>query len=312
MPSMSALSRARSHGFAPATFQRMCVAALVLVSAIVVTGAAVRLTGSGLGCVDWPNCNASKIIDVSSKHAAVEQINRLFTFLVGLAVVLAALGALWRRPRRRDLTWLAVALVAGVPAQGLVGALVIWTDLHPAAVQLHMVLSQALVVLAVMMVVRSRQPDDGVRTAAVSDAVRRQVRLVGVWTTIVVLAGTVVTGTGPHAGDEEARRFWGTATSVSGRALVWVTRVHSVMVWITVALALRLLWTLRRRPADRAALDAPLTAWILAAMCQGAIGYWQHFTGLPAALVLVHVLGATTVVGITAWLWTSTERVTVV
>lgn len=299
--------RARAEGFAPRTFQRICVAALVMVAAIVVTGAAVRLSGSGLGCEDWPNCNNTRLIDVSSKHAAIEQINRLFTFAVGLAVVLAALGALWRRPRRRDLSVLALGLVAGVPAQGLVGALVIWTDLHPASVQLHMVLSQILVVLAVLLVVRARRPDGAGLVRAVSGGTRAQVRLVAVWTALAVLAGTVVTGTGPHAGDEEARRFWGTATELSGTALTWVTRVHSVIVWVTVGLALRLLWSLRTRTRDRRALDAPLSAWIIAALVQGAVGYWQHFTGLPAGLVAIHVFGATTLVGITTWLWASTH-----
>lgn len=302
------MSRVRRDGFDPATFQRLCVAALVLVGAIVVTGAAVRLTGSGLGCEDWPNCNNTRLVDVGSKHAAIEQINRLFTFAVGLAVVLAALGAFVRRPRRRDLTVPAVLLVAGIPAQALVGALVIWTKLNPAAVQLHMVLSQILVGLAVVLVVRSRRPDDATMLPAVVPSTARLVKLLVVWTAVAILAGTVVTGTGPHAGDEEAKRFWGTASDVSGTALQWVTRVHSVIVWITVLVALRLLWSLRSRARDRQALDAPLTAWLTTAIFQGAVGYWQYATGVPAGLVLVHVMGATTLAGVTVWLAMSTRR----
>ena len=145
------IKRVRSEGFTPDEFHKICIAALVLVGVIVVTGAAVRLTGSGLGCNDWPNCNENELVDVSSQHSAIEQINRLFTFVVGLAVVLAALGAWVRRPRRRDLVWLSMALVAGIPAQGVVGAIVVWTSLNPFAVQLHFVLSMALVAIAVVL-----------------------------------------------------------------------------------------------------------------------------------------------------------------
>lgn len=302
------VSRVRRDGLDPVAFQRVCVVALVAVCAIVVTGAAVRLTGSGLGCEDWPNCNNTRLLDVGSKHAAIEQINRLFTFVVGLAVVLAAAGALVRRPRRRDLTVPAMLLVAGVPAQALVGALVIWTKLNPAAVQLHMVLSLILVGVAVVLVVRSRRADGATMVSAVVPSTARLVKLLAMWTGAALLSGTVVTGTGPHAGDEEAKRFWGTSTDVSGTALTWVTRVHSVIVWITVAIALRLLWSLRARARDRAALDAPLSAWMITAIVQGAVGYWQYATGVPAGLVAIHVFGATTLSGVTVWLWLSTRR----
>ena len=111
----------RRSGFSPAAHRSICIAALVLLSAIVVTGAAVRLTGSGLGCDDWPNCNGTTFIDVSNQHAAIEQVNRLFTFLVSIGVALAAAAAWFRQPRRRDLTRLGFALLLGVPAQGVVG-----------------------------------------------------------------------------------------------------------------------------------------------------------------------------------------------
>ena len=294
-------TRIRRDGFTPTEFHRICVAALFFLGAIIVTGALVRLTGSGLGCTNWPNCSDTKLVDVSSKHAAIEQINRFFTFLVGLAVILAALAALVRKPRRRDLTWLSLALVFGVPAQGLVGALVVWSDLHPAAVQLHMLLSMVLIALAVMLVVRSRQPDGGRRVLTVGKRIRGAVWAVVILTGLAVIAGTVVTGTGPHAGDEKARRF--------GFAITTVTRIHSVIVWLALFAALRLLWKLRNKPRDREVLSAPLGAFLVALVVQAAIGYIQYASELPVGLVLAHIAGATLVFGIAVWMLTMTTEV---
>ncbi len=296
------IKRVRAEGFTPDEFHKICVSALVLVAVIVVTGAAVRLSGSGLGCSDWPNCNDAKLVDVSSQHSAIEQVNRLFTFVVGLAVVLAALGAWLRRPRRRDLLLLSTALVAGIPAQGLVGAVVVWTNLHPATVQLHFVLSMVLVGLAVVLVIRSREPDDVKRISAVVPRTRHRVRLMVVWTALAIAAGTVVTGTGPHAGDEAARRF----TFLS---ITWATRIHSAIVWIAVLMATNLLWHLRKRARDREVLDAPLTLWVCVALAQGGVGYLQYANGVPAMLVAVHVALATTLWATSVWLWCSTSRV---
>mgnify|MGYP001301447379 FL=1 len=295
------IARVRREGFSPTEFHRICVAALFFLGAIIVTGALVRLTGSGLGCSNWPTCSDTKLVDISSKHAAIEQINRFFTFVVGLAVILAALAALVRKPRRKDLTWLSLALVAGVPAQGLVGALVVWTDLHPAAVQLHMLLSLVLIALAVVLVVRSREPDGGRRVLSVPRRVRSAVWTVVVLTGLAVVAGTVVTGTGPHAGDEKARRF--------GFALTTVTRIHAVVVWIALFAALRLLWMLRNKPRDREELRTPLTVFLVALVVQGAIGYIQYEAKLPIGLVLAHIAGATVVFGVAVWLLTATMRV---
>ncbi len=293
----------RAEGFTPDEFHKVCISALVMVAIIVVTGAAVRLTGSGLGCNDWPNCNDAKLVDVSSNHSAIEQINRLFTFVVGLAVVLAVLGAWLRRPRRRDLLWLSMALVAGIPAQGIVGAVVVWTNLNPFVVQLHFVLSMALVAFAVVLVIRSREPDGAQRVSTVVPRTRHRLRLMVVWTALAIVAGTVVTGTGPHAGDEKARRF----TFLS---ITWVARIHSAIVWIAVLMALSLLWHLRKRAHDREVLDAPLTLWMCVALLQGGVGYLQYANGVPAPLVAVHVALATTLWATSVWLWCTTSRPT--
>lgn len=303
--------RVRSEGFSPREFRSIAVVALVLLGIICVSGAAVRLTGSGLGCDDWPNCNNEQFVDFSSGHSTIEQVNRLFTFLVCIGVALAALAAWYRRPRRRDLLVYSMIMLLGVPAQGLVGAVVVWADLHPATVQLHFVLSMVLVWTAVLLLVRSAEPDGEERVAAVVPRVRRRVNLLSVLTWVAVLAGTVVTGTGPHAGDTEARRFFGTTTEIDGGALTWVTRIHALIVWVAAAVALSLLWMLRGLRHDRRRLDAPLTAWIITAALQGVIGYVQYAAGLPAGLVVLHVAGATTLMGVTAWLWSSTTKMKV-
>lgn len=272
------------------------MAALVLVVSIVITGAAVRLSGSGLGCADWPNCNDSNLVDVSSQHSAIEQINRLFTFVVGLGVVLAALGAWVRRPRRRDLLLLSAALVAGIPAQGTVGAIVVWTDLNPVAVQMHFVLSMALVAIAVVLVMRAREPDETERIRAVSPSTAKRLKVMVVWSAVAIAAGTIVTGTGPHAGDERAHRF-------TFFSITWAARLHSVVVWIAVLSAAGLLWHIRNRAHDRKVLDAPLTAWMCVAIAQGAVGYLQYAQGVPAPLVGLHVALATTLWACSIWLW---------
>ena len=190
----------------PQHYRSICVAALLLLGLIVVTGAAVRLTGSGLGCDDWPNCNASKFVDVSSRHSAIEQINRLFTGLVSLVVIAAVLGSLIRTPRRRDLTLLSLGLVGGVIGQVVLGGVTVLVDLHPAAVQAHLLLSMALVANAVVLVSRAGMPD-AMRLHRVSRSLRRHVWGSAAATLVAITFGTVVTGAGPHAGDEEARRF---------------------------------------------------------------------------------------------------------
>ena len=301
--------RVRRDGFTPTEFLSICIGALFLLSIIVVSGGVVRLTGSGLGCTDWPNCNESNLISVSNAHSAIEQINRFFTFVVCIGVALAAIAAWYRRPRRRDLLGLSLVMLIGVPFQGVVGAIVVWTKVNPVAVQFHMVLSLVLIWAAVVMIVRSRQADTGVRSLSVAAAVRRRVQLLAGWTVLALLAGSVVTGTGPHAGDDEAKRFFGTAADIDGHALQWVTRVHSAIVWVTVLVALSLLWMLRKVAHDREVLDAPLTAWLITALVQGAIGYIQYAAGLPVAMVAVHLAGAATLTGCTAWLWCSTTSV---
>ncbi len=282
----------RDRTLAPERYHQVTKVALVLLCAIVVTGAAVRLSGSGLGCDDWPNCNSERLVDVSTGHAAIEQVNRLFTGAVAAAVAIAVLGARLRTPRRADLEWLAYGLVAGVIAQILLGALLIKVELHPISVQGHFLLSMALVANAVVLVRRSGAAD-GVEPGIAR--LRRHRWVLAAVTGIALVTGTVVTGAGPHAGDEDVTRL--------DFAIPTVARIHSLTVLSAVAVALALALRLRASPALASSATArALSSWVVVALLQGMIGYVQYFADVPPLLVGGHVLGATILWGITVWL----------
>jgi cytochrome c oxidase assembly protein subunit 15 len=288
----------RAYRLNPGEYRTVCFAALVLLGVIVVSGAAVRLTGSGLGCDDWPRCNSTKFVDVSSGHAAIEQVNRLFTGLVSAGVIAAVLGSLIRTPRRRDLTRLSLGLVAGVVGQVVLGGITVKVDLHPAAVQAHLLLSMVLIANAVVLVSRAGMPSEH-RRHRIAPSLRHHVWICVVATIVAIVAGTVVTGAGPHAGDEDARRF--------GVSIARAAQVHGAAVWLAVGSVVVLMFRLRHRPVERAVLDGPLVAWICVAVGQAGVGYLQYFTGVPAALVAVHVAGATLLWAVTVSLVEATS-----
>ncbi len=269
----------------PVRYRQITMGALVALSVIVVSGAAVRLTGSGLGCDDWPNCNSERLIDVSTTHAAIEQINRLFTGVVALAVIAAVLGSLFRAPRRRDLTWLSVGLVIGVIGQVILGAITVWVKLHPLAVQGHFLLSMVLLANAVVLLRRAGEPDGQRRRVAVDPLANKVIWLVTCMTTLALVTGTVVTGTGPHAGDENSPRF--------DFAIHHVARIHGISVIATIATTLWLVVLMRRSPMLMARLRHGVSAWMLLAVLQAVLGYVQYLSGVPALLVGMHILGAT-------------------
>jgi cytochrome c oxidase assembly protein subunit 15 len=273
--------------FSPAAYRRVTLLALVALVVIVVSGAAVRLSGSGLGCTDWPTCEEGRLApeSVTDANAMIEFGNRAFTGVVSVAVVLAVLGALRRRPRRRDLTVLAVGLVVGVAAQAVLGGMVVWYGLSPWFVMAHFLLSLVLVTDAV--VLHHRAGTDGEREVPlVGRAAGVLTRLVALSAAVVVVTGTVVTATGPHAGDDSAERF--------DLALPDVARVHGAAVVVLLALVLALLRVLWRGGAPAVVHDAARVL-LLVLVAQAAVGYTQWFTGVPALLVGVHVLGAVAV-----------------
>jgi len=272
----------------PKTYRAITFASLVSLAAIVVTGALVRLTDSGLGCSDWPRCNDDKIIDVSSTHAAVEQINRLFTGVVSVAVILAVAGSLIRSPRRKDLTWLSLSLVIGVIGQAVVGGIVVLTHLNPIAVQQHFLLSMVILAAAAVLHRRATLLDGERWVRAVEPGTMRLVWLVAALTALAIVTGTVTTGTGPHSGmhkGEYVRRF--------GFEISSVARVHSSAVILTVLSALWLVWRVRGR-SDRLRLENAISTVLVVALTQGAVGYLQYFNGVPVVLVALHVGFATT------------------
>jgi len=269
------------------TFRRLTAAALVSLCVIVVTGAAVRLTGSGLGCEDWPNCNSEKLIDVSSGHMAIEQLNRLFTGVVSVSVILAVLAAHGIRPFRRDLVWLAWSLVIGVLAQIVIGGVVVLTGLHPSSNMAHFLVSMVLVACAFALHKRAIVPAGTPFFRVTGTYVDRYLIAMVVASAITIVLGTIVTATGPHAGDETAPRF--------GFQLRMVAQTHSVFVLLTLALMVVLYMTIRSLPSGvtRANLDNAMNTLVVVSLAQAGVGYWQYFTGVPAGLVALHIAGAT-------------------
>ncbi len=267
----------------PRRYAAVTRVALVLIGGIIVTGAAVRLSGSGLGCPDWPNCDDGRLVAPLEYHALVEFVNRTITGLVSIAVIVAVLGSLVRTPRRRDLTWLSLGLVAGVVGQIVLGGVTVLVDLHPAAVQAHFLLSMVILADAVVLHRRAGE-DDGPLASIVPERLRQAIWALVALAAIAVSTGTVVTGTGPHGGDEKAKRF--------AFAIETVSRVHGITVMILLAATLLVYNQARRAPGwDR--LERPFNDLVLVIFVQGAIGYTQYFMGVPAGLVLAHVLGAT-------------------
>lgn len=285
----------------PERYRKITIAALAALAIIIVTGASVRLTNSGLGCDDWPNCSSERLIDVSSKHAAIEQLNRFFTGVVGIAVIAAVLGSFIRAgERRRDLVRLSAWLVVGVIANAVLGGITVLVDLHPIAVQGHLLLSMATIVGGTVLVRRASEPDGVLRRRVVTETTQRLTwALFGV-ACVAIVTGTIVTGAGPHAGDENAERL--------DIAIPTAARIHGVTVVATIVIALAIAWRIRNHADDRHHLTNVLSSWIFVGLVQAALGYTQYFNGVPALLVGLHVAGAILVMLVTTQVVLDTSR----
>ena len=283
------------RGLTPRAYERITLVAVWLIGIIVVTGGAVRLTASGLGCTDWPTCEANKVYPSWHFHGWVEFGNRLVTGLVSIAVILAVLGALVRVPRRRDLTWLSLGLVAGVIGQIVLGGIVVLSHLWPPFVMGHFVLSMLLVADAVVLVHRARRPDRSRQRTLVDRTARRLGRAL-VWVTaLAIVTGTVVTGTGPHSGSNN-----GTPVDRLPFQITDVARIHGTVDMAVLAVIVALIVVLVRRRAPRPVL-ARLEIVLVFGILQAAIGYTQYFTGVPEILVGLHILGATLIWSAVLW-----------
>jgi cytochrome c oxidase assembly protein subunit 15 len=285
--------------------RRIALAGVVTSAGIIMTGAGVRLSESGLGCPDWPRCTATSIVASGTTgdplvHRWVEFGNRLVTVAIFVVAILVCVTAWQYRPRgrrRRDLVWLAAAQPAAILAQAVLGGIVVLTKLDPVWVSVHFLASMALVAATVALYVRCAEDSAPARLL-----VPRPLRLfafgaVGVLG-LMLAVGTVVTGTGPLAGAGDIPRFH--------LPLAGVTQLHADIGWLLGGLVIALVLGLRLAGAPRRAVRL---SWLLLGLIgvQGAIGYAQYFSGLPAGLVWVHVTGSV-VIWVTALLLLSALR----
>ncbi|MFG3255564.1 heme A synthase [Streptomyces sp. NPDC048172] len=284
------------------TVQRATLTALVLSVIIIVSGGAVRLTGSGLGCDTWPKCSDDSLTATSEMgfHGAVEFGNRMMTWVLSAGVGWAIIVVRAAKPARPELSRLAWSQFWLVMANGVIGGITVLTKLNPYTVAGHFLLATALLTVTALTWLRAREGDAPPRPL-VGKAIKQLVYVLAVVSALLITVGTVVTGSGKHAGD---------SSDVPRMPVDWktVAQVHADLAWVVVALTLALWFVLR-------AVDAPVGPkrrtrdLFIILMCQGAIGYVQYFTDVPELLVAAHLLGSTAVwIGVLRVLLSLRER----
>lgn len=284
-------------GIPASRYQQIVAASGALLVLIILTGSAVRLTQSGLGCTDWPKCTQETLVPEWGFHPWIEFGNRLLTGVIGFAVMAAALGSYLRTPRRADLRPWAWGLVAGVLAQAILGGITVHVQLHPIFVSFHYLLSIVLVwnvtVLWKMGASGPQKPQ-----LQVPERTRTLSRACLALATLVLVVGTLVTGTGPNSGDDEAVRL--------SFDLRQIAQAHSLTAWVFVASVLGLAWDIHRsdqiEPVVRQVLRRHLQRVLLVTVLQGGIGYAQYLLGVPALLVELHVAGSVASWALMLWL----------
>lgn len=298
------LSRISIPATPPRLMRLLAIVAVVAQAGIAVTGSVVRVTGSGLGCPDWPSCFPGSLVpdpryDVALLHQWVEFGNRLLTGALGVVAAACLLGALATRPRRRRLTWLAFAMPAGVAAQAVIGGITVLAGLAWWTVSVHFLVSMVLVWLAVLLV-RATGEADGPPTLVLPRPARGLVTLASAVLAALLAAGTLVTAAGPHAGDSQTPRL--------GIGVPALAQLHADLLVGYLGLLVGLGFLLRavRAPAPVHRRYRLLIAVVLA---QGGLGAAQYALGVPETLVSFHVLGASLVTAAAAALWAAmTER----
>lgn len=266
------------------TVRRLTLGSLIANAGIVVTGGLVRLTSSGLGCPTWPRCTDSTYTPTpqSAAHGLIEFGNRLLTFVL-TAFVVAALVAVWRqRPVRPGMRGLALAVLLGIPAQAVLGGITVLTQLNPWTVMAHFLLSMALIALATALHWRAGEGDQPPR-ALLPRPLQRLARALLAVTVVTLALGTVVTGSGPHSGDQAATR--------TGFDPQLTAQLHADAVLLLVGLTVGLLLAVRATGA--AGRVGRATVVLLGVeVAQGVVGYAQYFAGLPVPVVALHLAGA--------------------
>jgi cytochrome c oxidase assembly protein subunit 15 len=281
----------------------LALASLIANVALVVTGAAVRLTGSGLGCPTWPRCTDDSYTTTAAMgvNGAIEFGNRVLGIILGLIALACFIAALRERPRRRPLIRLALAAGLGIPGQGVVGGVSVLTDLNPWVVGLHFLLSMALITVTWALWRRTGE-GDGPARSLVPGALRALSGLTAAAAAAVLVVGVIVTGSGPHAGDANAKR--------NGLDPQAIAQVHADLVFLLLGLTVALWLALRAVQAPAPAVRAALVLLAIE-LAQGLIGFVQYFTNLPVLLVGAHMLGACLVwVGVLNVVWSQRTRPT--
>lgn len=295
----------RSLRVSPTAYARITRALLVSLVLITVVGAGVRLTGSGLGCSTWPTCEADSFTprSASDGHAMIEFVNRLVNAAVGLIAIAAVVGAHRREPRRPDLVRWSLGVFAWILGNGLVGALVVWLELSPVSVIGHFILALGALWNALLLDRRARDgaPRQGARPRAATPTFVTAVRVLVGAACVVLTTGTIVTGSGPHAGDERADRL---ALEVGT-----VARAHGLSMIAFLVATLVVVRLAHRGDAGPSVVQRAHELLVVIVL-QGALGYWQYFTGVPALLVAFHVLGATLVWLAVLRLWLALDDAT--
>jgi heme a synthase len=288
--------------------QRIIAAAVVLTQGgIAVTGAIVRVTASGLGCPTWPQCFPGSFVpvpvaEVPIIHQAVEFGNRMITFLVVITAALAVLAVL-RARRRREVLVYAWLMPASTVLQAVLGGITVLTGLLWWTVAIHLLVSMLMVWLAVQLFVKIGEPDDGVPELLVPGPLRQLTVLSAAALSVVLVTGTMVTGAGPHAGDKSIE----SPVPRLGLDIVTLVYRHSALVTAYVSLLIGLAFALLAVRTPRPVTMRVVVLLVLVAL-QGVVGTVQFFTGVPAALVAVHVAGAAICTAATSALWASMRQ----
>lgn len=282
----------------PAVVRALAIAVLVTQALISVTGATVRVTGSGLGCPTWPQCFPGSLVPQASPnvaliHQVIEFGNRMLTGLVGFVALACFLAAWLMRPRRERVVRLALIMPVGVVVQAVLGGITVLVDLAWWSVSVHFLASAVLIWLAAHLR-KAASEGDSPATPVVPRAVRRLLVAVTAVAVLMLVAGTLVTAAGPHAGDARTPRL-----PVS---IPVITEAHALLVTAYVCLLAVLGMWLRNSRPTRAFVRTYVTACAIV-LAQGALGSAQYAIGVPAGLVVLHVIGATLVIITNAMLW---------